>query len=640
MTLGRLREIIQYRFNRLLGRGATIQYAALALVAAVVVLLGVNAWFVGLFSPGALEAEGIDDGIDGGVLDAAWWSLKHVIDPGAFAENYGAPWPVLAISFLLSLTGLALLGVLIAFISSSVQQQIEALRKGNTAVIEQGHTLVLGWSRKVLPILQFMADSGRRNVVVLLAQRDIDAMEASLVGRKRRWPGLDLVLRSGPTSSLAVLERVGLRSAARVISLADERDAAGADPDIETIKTLMLLRGYSDWSGPRPRMVAEIGQKRNVPVANIAAAGAVPLVSASEIISKAITQAARQPGISRVYTEIFAETGNSIHVRRVPKSAGKTFGELAHWFPDAVPIGVSWPDGNSGRTAAALNPGADYDIADDDSLILLARDADFPVTPAASPPPEVPGGDGRKHTPRLSRLLILGWNENLDEILSEMDAHATGDAVATVVANHEPAVADALLAESLPDGLGNLRIDYRRGNPVNRQTLENLEIHDYQALVILADESHGRENPDARTIISLLLLTDMGRARAMPPVVVELYDAANRPLLRDTIAGDVLVSPELVSLNLAHISRQPVLGAIFRELLSAGGVECRLQPATRYVAPGQNVRFGSIAAACQRFSEIALGVQRDGIRLNPGRDAEISLEAGDQIVVIAQQRYE
>lgn len=160
MALGRLRETIRYRFNRLLGRGAPARYAALARVAAIVVLLGTNAWFVGLFPPGALEAEGIEDGIDGGMLDAAWWSLKHVSDPGAFAGNYGAPSPALAIFFLLSLTGLALLGVLIALMTSSVQQRIVALRRGNTAVIERGRTRVSGWSRKVLPILEFMASPG------------------------------------------------------------------------------------------------------------------------------------------------------------------------------------------------------------------------------------------------------------------------------------------------------------------------------------------------------------------------------------------------------------------------------------------------------------------------------------------------
>jgi len=634
------REILHYRLNRLLGRSSAVQYAVLVLCASIVVLLGINAWFVGLFSTEALQAEGIDNAIDGGVLDAAWWSLKHVIDPGAFAENYGAPWPVLFISFLLSITGLALLGVLIAFITTSVQHRVEGLRRGNTPVIEQGHTLVLGWSRKVIPILQCIANSGRREAVVLFAQRDIEAMEQSLGHRRKQWAGLDLMLRSGSASSLAELERVGLKAASRVISLTPEPGPDGADTDIETIKTLMLLRGYDGWSGPRPRMVAEIGQKRNVPIANIAAAGSVPLVSASEIISKAITQSARQPGISRVYTEIFADTGNSIYVRSVPEAVGKTFGELAHWFPQAVPIGVSWRDANSGRTAAALNPGADYDIAEDDSLIFVARGADFRLAPDGPPVSSEFGGDGRKHTPRLRRLLILGWNENLDEILSEMDTHASGDAVATIVANHSAEAADAMLAESLPDGLSNLRIDYRRGNPVNRPQLEALDVASYDALVILADESFGRGDPDARTIISLLLLTDMGRGIDMPPVVVELYEAGNAPLLSETVAGDVLVSPELVSLHLAHISRQPVLDAIFRELLSAGGIECRLQPATRYVGADRTVRFGDIVAACQQFSEIALGVQLDGMSLNPGRDTELVLGATDHVVVIAQQRYE
>ena len=38
-----------------------------------------------------IRAEGIDDILGGGLVDTLWWSLKHVLDPGALSENYGAP---------------------------------------------------------------------------------------------------------------------------------------------------------------------------------------------------------------------------------------------------------------------------------------------------------------------------------------------------------------------------------------------------------------------------------------------------------------------------------------------------------------------------------------------------------------------
>ena len=155
-VIHKLRQNFRYRFNRMISRGTAVHYVVLALVAFGVVLLGINAYFFGLFSPAALDAEGIDNDLGGGFLDSLWWSAKHVVDPGAFAEDYGAPWPVLAISLALSVIGLSLLGIFIGFVTTSVQGRLEQLRKGRTEVMEGGHTLVLGWSNKIGSVLGFL----------------------------------------------------------------------------------------------------------------------------------------------------------------------------------------------------------------------------------------------------------------------------------------------------------------------------------------------------------------------------------------------------------------------------------------------------------------------------------------------------
>jgi hypothetical protein len=633
---------LQYRMNLLLTRGATVQYAMLAAVAVLVVLLGINAWFFGLFSRDALEAEGIDNRLGGGFVDSLWWSLKHVIDPGAFAEDYGAPLPVLVISFLLSVTGLALLGLFIAFITSSVQRQLRLARKGSAEVVEHDHTLILGWSKKVSSILAFLGAASSRRTVVILAPRDIGEMQDALRLGQSAWRHLSVVLRSGPTSSLDELERVGLGRAASVIAVADEvgKDR-GRESDIETIKTLMLLSRYDRWSGAGPHLVAEITQKRNVEIAAIAGARSVPLVSSSEIISKVMVQATRQPGISSVYAEIFSYGGNTAFVEPCPAAEGRAFGEIAHWFPEAVPIGVSWRGEDGKRLHAALNPEPDYEVAGDERLILLARGPRSAFDPDRRPPPRVADGDGSKLARPLERLLILGWNENIDEILGELDAHSTGNAEVTILAAHDQDFAMDFLRVTMAREFRRISVDYRRGGAVNRRTLEALEPESYDAIITLADESHGESDPDARTIMTMLVLGDVLQGGRAPHIVAEIHDGANEDLVRGTVAGDVVVSPEMVSLQLAQISRNPVLGSIYRELLSAGGIEIGLQAAGRYAPPGRPTSFDELAAAAQRFTEIAIGVCQGGrIVLNPAKDSSWTLGAEDRLVVLAQQLYE
>ena len=60
-----------------------------------VVIIGMNAYFFGLFSAEALKAEGVDNVFGAGFVDTLWWSFKHLLDPGAFSENYGAPFFVI-----------------------------------------------------------------------------------------------------------------------------------------------------------------------------------------------------------------------------------------------------------------------------------------------------------------------------------------------------------------------------------------------------------------------------------------------------------------------------------------------------------------------------------------------------------------
>ncbi|UCC15459.1 MAG: hypothetical protein JSW21_05925, partial [Gammaproteobacteria bacterium] len=126
-------------------------------------------------------------------------------------------------------------------------------------------------------------------------------------------------------------------------------------------------------------------------------------------------------------------------------------------------------------------------------------------------------------------------------------------------------------------------------------------------------------------------------------------DGANAELLSGTVARDVIVSPQIISLQLAQISRQPVLGSIYRELLSAGGIECRLQPAGRYVSLDRPCTFEELVVSAQTFAEVAVGVSRPvasesggpgGLHLNPAKDTRWVLTEDDSVVVMAQQLFE
>ncbi len=634
----------QYRVNRIFSRGSWVQFTLLALSAALVALLGSNARFLGLFSPQGLEAEGIDDGLGGGVGDSLFWSLKHVIDPGAFAENYGAPFAVTAIALALSVVGLVILGILIGFITNLVQRRVETLERGNTPVVERGHTLLLGWSKKIYAVLRELARLRPGSVVVVLAPREIAAMRESIRAEGLQDLPLDIVLRSGRSDALAELRRVALETAdAAIVLSADRGGGASSDADVEAIKTLMLISSFDAWEGAPARVVGEIGEDRNYEIATIASSERVPVVSSTQYISRLLVQSARYPGLSDVYRVLLGGRGGAFHVRALAEARGRTLADTARHLEGAVPVGVTWEvqRGAHTRTAAALNLEPSYEIDDDERLVLLSPNGRFrwTPTPTAWSVPSAPAGGEEPSTPK--RVLILGRGHMIDEIVRELDGHVT-ERTEVCIASDAGADEGALQLDR--ELLKHLDLRFQRANTGSRAGLSALDVGGFDAVFVLADATPGVADPDARTILTLLLLGDLERRAGarFPRVVAELYDPRNRELLRDSLARDLIVTPDVTSVLMTQISQLPVLAPVYRELLSAGGIEIGMRSVRRYAAPGLPLRFGELALACQQRLETALGIQRaDGsLSINPDAAESFTLGEDDRVVVLAQQRYE
>lgn len=149
----------------------------------------------------------------------------------------------------------------------------------------------------------------------------------------------------------------------------------------------------------------------------------------------------------------------------------------------------------------------------------------------------------------------------------------------------------------------------------------------------------------------LLLLSDIiASSPGSSPinVVSEIHDPGNRELVARTAAQEIIVSPEIISMQLSQISQQPVLESIYQELLSAGGIEICIKPASRYVELHEPCGFVDVQLAAQGRMEVAIGVRvRDSsaafpaaVQLNPRRDIRWKFGPNDSVVVLAQEIYD
>lgn len=637
--LKELRERIRYLIDRAFAREFVGQLLLFVVLVVAVTLIGMSAVAFGLFATENAAVSGIPRDLDGGFLDSLWWSLNQVLTLRGFHRMYGASTPILLYALFLSISGLAVFGLLVSIINNAMRSRIETLRTGETSVKERGHTLILGWNNKIFTVLRELAHLEPGLRVVILAPKEIGKMENALrvagIGNER----ITTILRSGVPSNLRELERVALDQADSIIILSTD------DDDRDSIKTLVLLAGERQWRRGLPAMTSEIVRDENYELAKIAARNRIHITSSSRVISKVIVQTIRNPGLAAVYNELLSVGGNDLYVGQVPETIDKTLGETAYGFHEAIPIGVTWQtESEQGvRHAAGLNPGADYDIAADEKLVLLStgRTLNYRGT-GRSEQPVIRGAESKQ--PKVpERVLIIGWNELILDVLQELNAHALTGTEITILSLLEDKDAEERIRRQFADSLRNVSIRPVNGDAAEARPFRELDIDEFQSMVVLADDADGKVDADTRTLRVLLRLSSLqGKQQRRAHTTVELLDNANRDLLEGLQVDDLVVSPEIVSAQLAQVSRQPILGPIFRELLSAGGVEISLRAAADYVEPGADCRFDDLTAAAQQKMEIALGLRlAEGARLilNPPRDEVWRLEASDQVVVLAQQVY-
>jgi hypothetical protein len=636
------RARIRYLIDRAFAREFTGQLLLFFVLVVSVTLFGMTAIFFGLFSVENANISGIHHDIDKGFWDSLWWSLNQVLPLRGFERMYHATGVVLVYAFFLSLMGLVVFSVLISLINNTMLGRIEALRRGETPVLERDHVLVLGWNNKVFSVLRQLARLEPGIKVVILAPREINHMQEELRVAGMQRERITIILRSGIPSNRNELERVAMDHASSIIILSTDAD------DSESIKSMVLLAAKDDWPARAPALTSEIAHEQNYELAKIASRDRLQIVSSAKVISKVIVQTIRNPGLSAIYNELFSPDGNSIYVQQVPECTDLAIEDIAYRITDAIPIGITWEKQQDGgiRHAVALNPEPDYELAADERLVFVARG--LPVNYRVSETNCVSdlareGGSGHPSVPH--RVLLIGWTDMIHDILLELNAHALSGTEITVLSTMTNEEASNRIERREETALPNLQLEFIEGDATRASAYAGIILGSYQRIVVFADDRGDPGDVDTLTLRTLLRLSDLRKYdEVRAHTVVELVDEANRELIAGLDVDDVIISPEMVSAQLAQVARQNTLGPIYRELLSAGGVEISLRPARDYVALDTDCSYDDLTYAAQKKLEIALGVRlfRNGgeLLLNPSREKTWRFGEQDQVVVLAQQLYQ
>lgn len=628
-----LRLRLRYRFDHLVSGGTTalIGWFALACLAVVVPASMVLVWS-DRAAPATLA----------GRLTAVWVSVGQTLKIGGAV---GSPLHVLA-SVSLALVALLFVSTLVSLITTGINRRIMSLRLGHSTVVETRHTVVLGWSDQVFPVIGELVAAHanqRRSAVAVLAPQDKVWMEGEIAARVPDSGRTRIICRSGSTTDPTELCRVSPRTAKAVLVLPPTGDAG----DAHVVKTLLAL----DAAVPGPRdgeavLVAAVRDSRNHMTARLAAGPAGHVLCTDDIVARLLVSTARQPGLSLVYAELLDFEGDEFYPVAAEDLAGRTFGEALLSFATSSAVGLLHADGS-----VTLNPDPGAAIGPADRIIVISQDDDTAVREeVASQVEEEAIVAAGPRTAQPERLLLLGWNRRAPLVIEQLDQYVCPGTTLDVVALGDHAAGPG--AGAVAAARSRLEVSFHDGDVTDPLTLAKLDVPSYDSVIVLGETEPAdpvtdpQAQADDRTLVTLLHLRAIGdSARRELALTTEMSDDGNRLLAPARSGADFIVSGRLISLLMTQISESPYLAAVFEELFTAEGHEFHLKPAADYVRAGSEVSFATAVESARRRRECAVGYRLRarsatgpdyGVRINPDKRQRVRFSEEDWLIVLAE----
>ena len=641
-VLRRAKNLIKFRLERFMLRGAG---SRLLVIAALIGLLSLTCGYL---------VYGVAGGFDDG-SDAVWWAFLRLTDPGYLGDDIGTFRRV--VSTFLTVAGyVVFLGALVAIMTQWLNQTIRRLESGLTPIAQNDHVLIVGWTTRTVTILRELLESEgrvrrfllrfgkRRKLHVVVLDEEVGPELAQEIRERlgATYRPNTITLRSGSSLRIQHLQRVDFAHAAAIVVAGDDVLDPGA-ADTATIKTLLsmsthgqILTGEDDL----PIVVAEVFDARKLHVARGAYDGRIEVLASERAISRLIVQMMRIPGVYDVYEDLITGgEGNAIYVREAGALAGRTFGSIAAAYACAIPIGIARAQGKSFRPI--LVPDRDTQLLADDRIVFVADDYDSTVPDERAPPlaapsesePEAPSEERVRR-----RILIVGWSHKALPMLQELERYVGEDSEVDVFSASPIAEREALLSAYAQ--LERVKVRMLQGDRTMPSEVRELAPQAYDHIVLLgSDSSETKEESDARTVVTYLLLREVleSHAGARPRIYVELFDRSNEVLFEDQPV-DVFVSPRIVGRMLAQIALRQELRAVFDQLLGSRGPDLACRRPAFYGARTGEPTFRELQAAAISHGDILLGVKNAaGFHLNPEHDSTWPVD-DTQLLVLARDR--
>ncbi len=636
---------LKYSFDNFMSKGGFSVFAALMLLfVGAFTLMAITRFIVNIITPQESFAR---------IFDEFWQVFMQISDAGAIAEDSGSNILNKITGIITMFLGLILFSSLVAFITSQFEAKLDELRKGKSNVVEKNQTLILGFGDRVLEIIRelIIANESEKNPsVVVLAEREKDEMDDFFRDRIEDMKNTRIVARSGSTSSIHMLRRVGVNTARSVVILndapVDASDEEKSLADARVLKTILALMSCTGEENAPP-VVAELHKENMRKLAKNIAPDKVSLIDEHSILAKLMVQTSRVSGLAQVYDNLVGFEGCEFYFYKPDGGLeGIKYSDLIFHFKESSVFGIRKKDGTM-----LLNPLPDTVCKIDDEVIVLAEDDSaikflkqrlevvVPQCKAAAPVPK-----------SIENQLIVGWSFKTPSILDEYSKYLAKGSKIDVVVDE---TTDDIKKEfnSIQKKHGGIKMRLLVGDLHIPTTIEKLKPEQYDNVIILSGDGGNSELRDSETIAKLLEFRHYFKVSVKKEVktqlITEVADSENIEVIQEAGVKDFLISNQFVSKIYAQVSEEPAVLEIYEDLFSEEGSEVYIKPVTMFLSNiPESITFGELCAAALKRNESCFGVRlrseetnmnkNFGIYVNPSKDKVFYLSGNDWLITLAE----
>ncbi len=244
---------------------------------------------------------------------------------------------------------------------------------------------------------------------------------------------------------------------------------------------------------------------------------------------------------------------------------------------------------------------------------------------------------GHSIVKETGHILILGWNDRISEILTELVIANESEhrPVVVILADRGKETMDDYLALHQPDTM-NTRLVTRAGSTSSTHSLRTVALSDAKSVIILADCNAGSAEADKASSDMSVVKTTLAVVSNLPadseaPVVAELFHADKRSLARSTDESRVICldTDAILAKIIVQTSRSVGLSVVYEEVLSFDGAEIYLMDAPELIG----LSFGEAMFRMRDGMLIGIAHPNGTMQINPSN--EITIEETARLIVLA-----